>query len=129
MKRFSTLAMIVAISTLVCLTTVGISTAGAAEDYWVWENPTPTGNGLSDVSCLDADHAWSVGAGGTILFYDGVRWNPQISPTTNNAPTPTINWTTSGGIRPGRANQAPMRAIIRMANTSSTRSPAMEAIP
>jgi len=84
MKRISLAVMVVAISTLVCLTSVGVVAADGSESYWVWENPTPTGNGLSDVYCLDADHAWAVGAEGTILFYDGVRWNPQISPTTSN---------------------------------------------
>ncbi|MBN2025645.1 MAG: IPT/TIG domain-containing protein, partial [Actinobacteria bacterium] len=83
MKRVSLAVMIVVISTLVCISAVGLA-IGAGEDYWVWENPTPTGNDLSDVCCLDADHAWAVGAEGTILFYDGARWNPQISPTTSN---------------------------------------------
>jgi len=70
------------ISTLIFLSAAGAA-VGEAEGYWVWENPAPTGNHLYDVACLDANHAWAVGAEGTILFFDGVRWNPQISPTTS----------------------------------------------
>ena len=83
MKRISCLVMIGVISTLICLSTAGIAAANGSESYWVWENPSPTGNDLYDVACLDGDHAWAVGAEGTILFHDGVRWNPKISPTTN----------------------------------------------
>jgi photosystem II stability/assembly factor-like uncharacterized protein len=84
MKRISSLVMIVVISILICLSTAGIAAANGSEGYWVWENPRPTSNHLYDVASLDEDHAWAVGAEGTILFYDGVRWNPQLSPTTNN---------------------------------------------
>ena len=84
MKRISSLVMIVVISTLICLLTAGIAAADGSQGYWVCDNPTPTGNDLHGVSAFDKDHVWAVGANGTILFYDGVRWNPQISPTTNN---------------------------------------------
>ncbi|MGQ9536614.1 MAG: IPT/TIG domain-containing protein [Actinomycetota bacterium] len=38
---------------------------------------------LNAVDSLDASHVWAVGAGGTILFYNGSTWASQTSGTTN----------------------------------------------
>jgi photosystem II stability/assembly factor-like uncharacterized protein len=84
MKRISSAVMVTAILALVMLSIGGTAMAQGQEDYWVWENPTPTDNDLYGVSALDTSHVWAVGDNGTVLFYDGTRWNSQISPTTNN---------------------------------------------
>lgn len=51
---------------------------------WSWQNPLPQGNDLSSVSAADAAHAWAVGRGGTILFFNGSAWSRRESPTTND---------------------------------------------
>ena len=36
--------------------------------------PIPTSARLNSVNLLDSTHGWAVGAGGTILHYDGIVW-------------------------------------------------------
>jgi hypothetical protein len=56
--------------------------SGAADSFkWNWQNPLPQGNDLSSVSAADAAHAWAVGRGGTILFFNGSVWSRRESPT------------------------------------------------
>jgi len=51
--------------------------------YW---NALETGQSgtFYAIEVLDATHAWAVGAGGTILFFDGTTWTEQESSTTND---------------------------------------------
>ena len=51
------------------------------DGVWVWQNPLPQGNGLTDVAFRDARHGWAVGHGGTILATTdgGATWNAQSS--------------------------------------------------
>ena len=41
-------------------------------------------NNLSSTAVVDENNAWIVGAGGTILYYDGISMNPQESNTTQD---------------------------------------------
>lgn len=84
MKNIFSLVLTVAVFALISLSIAEMAAVAGQEDYWVWDNPSPTANDLHGVSALDAEHVWAVGDNGTILFYDGVRWNPKISPTANN---------------------------------------------
>lgn len=51
-------------------------------DGFCWQHPLPQGNTLLAVFGLDRGHQWAAGAGGTLLFYDGVTWKLQESGTT-----------------------------------------------
>ncbi len=44
---------------------------------WCWEHPTPHGNALFDVFGTSETNVWAVGAGGTLLHYDGSSWSPD----------------------------------------------------
>lgn len=46
--------------------------------FWKMSNSGQTGI-LYSVFTLDSTHAWIVGAGGVILFFDGTSWNEQES--------------------------------------------------
>jgi hypothetical protein len=47
-----------------------------------WESVTcPTTQSLIDVWALSSTDAWAVGAGGTILHWNGAAWSPVSSPT------------------------------------------------
>jgi hypothetical protein len=48
---------------------------------WGWHHPLPQGNTLRAVHALGATDAWAVGAGGTILRFDGNRWHAWSSGT------------------------------------------------
>jgi hypothetical protein len=50
---------------------------------WSVQRQPEGGDDLRAVSALDETHVWSVGHGGTILFYDGTSWSPQASGTTD----------------------------------------------
>jgi photosystem II stability/assembly factor-like uncharacterized protein len=51
--------------------------------YWNEVNSGQTSN-LTGISVLDATHAWTVGAGGLVLFYDGTSWAEQESSITTD---------------------------------------------
>ncbi|HEY3295127.1 MAG TPA: YCF48-related protein [bacterium] len=65
----------------------GVTTPGGGSRFspqpWMWQNPTPQGNDLTDVTFVDARHGWGVGACGTILQTadGGQTWAPQVSGT------------------------------------------------
>lgn len=67
---------------------VDMSTSGptkeCSSDGWCWENPLPKGNDLAGVWGTDANNVWAVGAGGTILKWNGTAWAPESSGTTNS---------------------------------------------
>jgi hypothetical protein len=46
----------------------------AAEDEWLWHNPLPEANILTDVSYLSASFCKAVGGAGTLLSWDGTEW-------------------------------------------------------
>ena len=50
---------------------------------WSVQRQPEGGDDLWGVSVLAESHVWSVGHGGTILFYDGTSWSPQASGTTD----------------------------------------------
>ena len=50
---------------------------------WNVQRQPEGGDDLRGVSALDESHVWSVGHGGTILFYDGTSWTAQASGTTD----------------------------------------------
>ncbi len=49
-----------------------------------WEVQLSGAETLYGVDALDAGHVWAVGAGGTILFYNGSSWTAQNSGTTKH---------------------------------------------
>jgi hypothetical protein len=49
---------------------------------WCWVNPLPQGNSLRGVWAAGPTDAWAVGAAGTIVHWDGVRWSLSASGTT-----------------------------------------------
>jgi photosystem II stability/assembly factor-like uncharacterized protein len=51
--------------------------------YWTGV-PTGVTKNILGVAVLDATHAWAVGAGGYVLFYDGTTWTEQQSNTTKD---------------------------------------------
>ena len=46
--------------------------------------PSPTGAGLGPIFGLDAEHVWTGGQAGTLLFFDGSSWQQQLTPTLND---------------------------------------------
>jgi photosystem II stability/assembly factor-like uncharacterized protein len=50
---------------------------------WNVQQQPEGGDELWGVSALDESHVWTVGHGGTILFYDGTSWTAQASGTTD----------------------------------------------
>lgn len=50
-------------------------------DGLCWEAPLPFGMNLRDVSAVSANDVWAIGTQGTILHYDGSRWNFTASGT------------------------------------------------
>jgi photosystem II stability/assembly factor-like uncharacterized protein len=54
-----------------------------SQSGWYWQNPTPQGNVLYDVSFFDLYNGWAVGDFGTILYTStqGQTWVPQFSGT------------------------------------------------
>jgi photosystem II stability/assembly factor-like uncharacterized protein len=74
-----------AVATLVVLVTVVLGGCGGDDENgavsaWNWiPQVSGTEYSLNDVWALDENHAWAVGASGTILFYDGTAWreDPQ----------------------------------------------------
>ncbi len=51
---------------------------------WNVQHQPEGGDDLRGVSAVDETHVWAVGAGGTILFYDGTSWTAQASGTTDD---------------------------------------------
>ena len=51
--------------------------------YWNAVNSGQTGN-LLGIAVVDATHAWAVGAGGLVLFFDGTSWTEQESSITTD---------------------------------------------
>jgi photosystem II stability/assembly factor-like uncharacterized protein len=57
-----------------------LATANRGEDWTVQTAPEGAGD-LHGVFLVDAQHAWAVGAQGTVLFFDGAAWAYQsVSP-------------------------------------------------
>ncbi len=54
------------------------STAG-----FCWQNPLPAGDALVKVHGVGPNEAWSVGASGVILRWNGTFWIPQLSPVSS----------------------------------------------
>jgi photosystem II stability/assembly factor-like uncharacterized protein len=64
-----------------------VAPAGALQPAgagWFWQSPVPQGRTLNDVAFGDAQNAWAVGGGGTIMHSSdaGVTWQAQSTPTT-----------------------------------------------
>lgn len=53
-------------------------------DNLCWEAPLPFGMDLRDVTATAANDVWAVGTQGSILHYDGSRWNFSNSGTQND---------------------------------------------
>jgi photosystem II stability/assembly factor-like uncharacterized protein len=64
----------------------GISTYDYQLDTtYYWRIATPVTSGiLNSVDVVDDTHAWAVGAGGVVLFFDGTSWAVQESNTTSD---------------------------------------------
>ena len=57
---------------------------GCSKDDWCWSNPQPQGNALTSVWGASSTDAWAVGARGTMLHWDGSKWNTAVKETTSN---------------------------------------------
>lgn len=70
-------------STAACLILVFAILNAHAQSGWYWQNPTPQGNVLYDVSFYDLYNGWAVGDFGTILYTSnqGQTWAQQRSGT------------------------------------------------
>ncbi len=55
-----------------------------SSDGWGWQNPLPQGNNLRGVWGSSSTDVFAVGAGGTILHYNGSTWIGMTSSTANN---------------------------------------------
>ena len=66
--------------------TPGAPGALCSPDGWCWYNPLPQGDTLYSTWVTAPNDVWAVGAGGTILHYDGTAWSrttlPSKSPLT-----------------------------------------------
>jgi photosystem II stability/assembly factor-like uncharacterized protein len=67
-------------ATLVAAPAGALQSAGSG---WYWQSPVPQGHVLNDVAFGDAQNAWAVGGGGTIMHSTdaGVTWLAQSAPT------------------------------------------------
>jgi hypothetical protein len=54
------------------------------EDGWGWHHPWPQGDSLHGIWGSSASDIWAVGAGGTIIHYDGKVWRYSASGTTRD---------------------------------------------
>ena len=82
MKRVTVFVLLLLICSLSAVTAAfGFMTAG--DGGWVWQNPLPQGDSLTDVCFADAAHGWAVGEFGTILATGdgGTTWTRQSSGT------------------------------------------------
>lgn len=70
-------------STAACLILIFAILSTHAQSGWYWQNPTPQGNVLYDVSFYDLYNGWAVGDFGTILYTSnqGQTWARQRSGT------------------------------------------------
>lgn len=82
------------------ITSLSVSDANRFTPAAAW-NPlgsVPAGGWLLGLDYVDATHAWAVGSGGVILFWNGTLWTSQTSGVTNTLydiafPSATVGWT------------------------------------
>jgi photosystem II stability/assembly factor-like uncharacterized protein len=62
------------------------SFAACLQAGWIWKNPLPQGNDLSDLHAFDENKAIAVGSGGTVMKTTdgGETWRRQTSNTVNH---------------------------------------------
>jgi photosystem II stability/assembly factor-like uncharacterized protein len=90
MKRFGPLAFvlffIVVLSFIVSSCGDGDGGGVTTQKHQWKQRLLGAGKDLYDIFVLDASHVWAVGAGGTIIFYDGTSWSEPIesNPKTTN---------------------------------------------
>jgi photosystem II stability/assembly factor-like uncharacterized protein len=83
-----------------------LATADRGEDWTVQTVPEGTGD-LHGVFLADAQHAWAVGAQGTVLFFDGTAWAYQpVSPRVTATLRAVAFTSTSDGTAVGDAGTA-----------------------
>ena len=74
-------ASLVAVAVLVtAVAAAGCGSSSSAPAGWDWSVvPSPTTLPLNSVVAIDDTHAWAVGIGSSLVFYDGTRWtlHPQ----------------------------------------------------
>ncbi|MBK9336179.1 MAG: hypothetical protein IPM98_06185 [Lewinellaceae bacterium] len=76
---------------------------------WEYSYPFPTANYLNGVSAVDADHAWAVGDGGTIIHTadGGASWVVQCPPVAANTILEDVSFAnTTTGWAVGRTTDA-----------------------
>ncbi len=74
MKKIWRLIAIVFIVSLSVQTAPPVNRPAAAQE-WNWQNPLPQGNRLNGVWGNSSSNVFAVGEGGTILRYNGSRWD------------------------------------------------------
>jgi hypothetical protein len=64
------------------VTSNGLTSGICSASGWCWSDTTLQSNALTGVWGAGANDVWAVGAGGTILHWDGATWSPSASGTT-----------------------------------------------
>lgn len=64
---------------IILMFNVSASATICSSDDWCWQTPSPQGQDLRSVWGLGKDNVFAVGAGGTILHYDGQIWSKMES--------------------------------------------------
>ena len=82
MKRVTVFVFLLLVCSLLPVSSAS-ALISTGDTGWVWQNPLPQGNELTDVCFVDASHGWAVGLFGTILATSdgGVTWTSQASGT------------------------------------------------
>jgi len=75
---------------------IPILQAVVAQDEWVWRNPLPQGNNLSDVDFINDLEGWAVGGGGMILHTIDGGQNWTIQPSGENSSLNDISFPSKG---------------------------------
>ena len=72
-----------AILFLLALPALATASVSTGDGGWVWQTPTPEGNGLWAVTCPDGAHAWAVGSLGLVVrsTNGGLTWAFQHAGT------------------------------------------------
>lgn len=55
-------------------------TAVCGDEQWSWERPAPSGQRLAAAVSFSPSDVWTVGAGGSVLHFDGSTWNVERTP-------------------------------------------------
>lgn len=70
---------------------------GLVRQGWCWENPTPGGVNLIDVAGTSDNDVWFVGSSGTLLHFDGTRFNEEPVPWVFTGEATSISMLADGG--------------------------------